>query len=68
MCLSEYLSQESNASYHSEFWYSFTLGHLKEVGRKYHSEISPFLSTLETLLFSNVDPHLATVFQQIKSI
>jgi len=68
MCLNEYLGNESNASYHNEFWYFCTLGHLKEVGRKYHNDILPFISTLETLLFSNVDPRLATVFQQIKSI
>jgi len=68
MCLSEYLGGESNASYHSDFWYTSTLGHLKEVGRKYHDEIIPFLSTLETLLFSNVDPKLAIAFQQIKNI
>lgn len=68
MCISEYLSGQGNSMFRSEFWYVCTLGHLKEVGRKYHDDIVPFLSTLETLLFQNVDYRLSVVFQNIKDI
>eukprot|EP01121_Diplochlamys_sp_Union-15-3_P016387 TRINITY_DN555_c0_g1_i6.p1 TRINITY_DN555_c0_g1~~TRINITY_DN555_c0_g1_i6.p1 ORF type:complete len:260 (-),score=46.05 TRINITY_DN555_c0_g1_i6:9-788(-) len=62
MVLNEYL--QTNAG-KDDNWYKMTLGHLKLIGRRYYKHIRENLSTLE-LLFTNVDPQIADVFQQIK--
>ena len=59
---------EANGTDPNTFWFHITLGHLKATGRRYFKEISPFLTTLETLLFMNADQRLQNVFQLIKSI
>ena len=49
-------------------WLARTLGHFKEIARLYRSEISSFMSTLDTVVFSasSVDERLTSVFAQIK--
>jgi hypothetical protein len=49
-------------------WLHRTLGHFKEIARLYRSEISSFMSTLDTVVFSasSVDARLTSVFAQIK--
>jgi len=40
-------SSNANSSQQNDFWYRITLGHLKEILRKYRDEIAPFYSTIE---------------------
>jgi len=60
---------EANNTDPYDYWYYSALGHLKEIGRKFHEEIRPFISTLESILFtSEVDSRITSVFHQFKMV
>jgi len=70
MVLSDHLQQcDTEKREANDYWFVRTSGHLREVGRKYHAEIKPFLATLENLLFTpDVDPRITSIFHQFKTI
>eukprot|EP01114_Cavostelium_apophysatum_P014517 TRINITY_DN3790_c0_g1_i1.p1 TRINITY_DN3790_c0_g1~~TRINITY_DN3790_c0_g1_i1.p1 ORF type:complete len:829 (-),score=226.89 TRINITY_DN3790_c0_g1_i1:25-2442(-) len=57
-----------NADPKSTLWYRAATEFLKEIGRKYHENVKPFMATLESLLFSNADQRVVELFQNIKNI
>eukprot|EP01119_Soliformovum_irregulare_P015692 TRINITY_DN4452_c0_g2_i1.p1 TRINITY_DN4452_c0_g2~~TRINITY_DN4452_c0_g2_i1.p1 ORF type:complete len:813 (+),score=280.00 TRINITY_DN4452_c0_g2_i1:227-2440(+) len=67
LVLSEYMTGEKQ-NFQNQEWYDCTLGHFREIGRKYHHELVGYLGTMESLLFTSVEPALAEVFQEIKNL
>jgi len=69
VCLSEHITNADKARHDiNTLAYTMVLGHFKEIGRKYHEEISSFVPTMESLLFSDVDHRVLEVWHQIKSL
>jgi len=67
LAISHHLASSTGDPY--DCWYRSTCGHLKEIGRRYHKELQPFLATLESVIFSSeADARISAVFHIFKHV
>jgi len=70
MILTEHIAKrEAEGRDYNTHWYKWTIGRLQQVFYTHHEQVFKYISTLETLLFTNdTDSHILEVFQQFASL
>lgn len=70
MSLTEHVAHcEAEGTNFHTYWFRWTLGRLQEVFFQHHEHVFKYVTTLESLLFTNdIDPNVLEVFQQFAAL
>lgn len=70
MSLTEHIAHcEAEGTNFQTHWFRWTLGRLQEVFFQHHEHVFKYVTTLESLVFTNdIDPHVLEVFQQFAAL